>query len=81
MENFKEEAVLVENAVNALLTTAMEFAKLMKVNPYVPLIAASDFLNCFGDTLCGWYHLWMALEASQGLAKADNDREKMFYTG
>jgi len=43
MENFKEEAVLVENAVNALLTTAMEFAKLMKVNPYVRVIAASDF--------------------------------------
>jgi hypothetical protein len=81
MENFKGEAVIVENAVNALLTTAMEFAKLMKVNPFVPLIAACDFLNCFGDTLCGWFHLWMALEATNGLAKADNDRDRMFYTG
>ncbi len=81
MENFKEEAVIVENAVNALLTTAMEFAKLMKVNPYVPLIAASDFLNCFGDTLCGWFHIRAALVATKGLAAADNDRDKMFYTG
>ena len=78
---FKEEAAVVENAINALLMTAMEFAKLMKVNPFVPLIAACDFLNCFGDTLCGWYHLWMALAATEGLAKADNDRDKMFYTG
>lgn len=78
---FKNEAAIVENAVNALAKTAMEFAGLMKTNPFVPLIAACDFLNCFGDTLCGWFHLWSALVATKGLATAGNDRDKMFYTG
>ena len=78
---FKAEAVIIENAVNALVTAAMEFAGLMKTNPSVPLIAACDFLNCFGDTLCGWFLLWSALAAAKGLETADNDRDKMFYTG
>ncbi len=81
IDDLKAEAAIVETAVNTLLMTAMEFAKLMKVNPYVPLIAACDFLNCFGDTLCGWFHLWSALVARKGLATADNDRDRMFYTG
>ena len=81
IDDLKAEAAIVETAVNTLLMTAMEFAKLMKVNPYVPLIAACDFLNCFGDTLCGWFHLWSALVARKGLAAADNDRDRMFYTG
>jgi hypothetical protein len=80
-EAFKAEAVLVESAVNALQASAGEFAGLMASNPFVPFIGACDFLNCFGDTLCGWFHLRSALVATEGLAKADNDREKMFYTG
>ena len=59
----------------------MDFAGLLMKNPFIPLIAACDFLNCVGDALCGWFHLWMALEATKGLAKADKDSDKMFYTG
>ncbi|MCX7981746.1 MAG: acyl-CoA dehydrogenase [Syntrophales bacterium] len=78
---FKEEAEIVEKAVNAIVSTAMNFSQLMKTNPYVPLIAACDFLNCFGDALCGWFHLRSALVAQKALASADLEKEKMFYTG
>jgi len=81
MEEFKGEATVVEGAVNAIVNTAMSFAQLMKTNPFVPLIAACDFLNCFGDALCGWFHLRAAMIAKKALATADNDRDKMFYTG
>lgn len=81
IDGLKEEAAVVETAVNAILTTATDFAGLMGKNPYIPLIGACDFLNCVGDALCGWFHLWMALEATKGLAKAASDRDKMFYTG
>jgi hypothetical protein len=53
----KEEVLIVGTALDALSKAAMDFVGLMKTNPYVPLIAASDFLNCFGDTLLGWYHI------------------------
>jgi hypothetical protein len=80
-DSLKDEAAVVETAVNAILTTAMDFAGLLMKNPFIPLIAACDFLNCVGDTLCGWLHLWMALEATKGLVGADKDSDKMFYTG
>ncbi len=76
----KEETAIVDAALDAIVTTAMEFAGLMKTNPYVPLIAASDFLNCFGDTLVGWYHVWMATVASEKLTNATG-QEKSFYEG
>jgi alkylation response protein AidB-like acyl-CoA dehydrogenase len=81
IDNLKAEAAVVETAINAILQTATDFAGMLGTNPFVPLIAACDFLNCVGDTLCGWFHLWMALEATNGLAKAASDSEKMFYTG
>jgi len=31
--------------------------------------------------LCGWFHLWMGLEATKNLAKTDKESDKMFYTG
>jgi alkylation response protein AidB-like acyl-CoA dehydrogenase len=76
----KEETAIVDAALDAIVTAAMEFAGLMKTNPYVPLIAASDFLNCFGDALLGWYHIWMATVASEKLPNATG-QEKSFYEG
>ena len=81
LDNFKDEAVVVENALNACAGTAMQFSKLIKTNPFVPLIGASDYLNCMGDTLMGWYHLWMARVATENMPKAASDQDKMFYTG
>ncbi|MDD5169344.1 MAG: acyl-CoA dehydrogenase [Syntrophales bacterium] len=78
---FKEETAIVETALDALVKTAMDFAGLMKTNPYVPLIAASDFLNCVGDTLLGWYHMVMATVAAQKLPQATTDQDKAFYSG
>ena len=80
MNILKEETAIVDGALDALLTAAMAFAGLMKTNPYVPLIAASDFLNCFGDTLLGWYHIWMATVAAKKLPEAKG-QEKSFYEG
>ncbi len=80
-EAFKAEAAIVEGALNACAATAMEFAKMMKTTPFVPLIGAADFLNCLSDALVGWLHLWMANAAAQGLANAANDRDKAFYNG
>jgi len=80
-ENFKEEAAIVENALNACAGTAMEFSKLIKTNPFIPLIAAMDYLNCFGDALMGWFHIWMANVATEKLAAAETDQDKAFYTG
>lgn len=81
IDNLKEEAELVEKAINAVLTTATEYAGMMMKNPFIPLIAACDFLNCAGDILCGWLHLWMALEATKALERTDKESNKMFYTG
>ena len=60
IDELKEEAQIVENAINAVAGTALEFSKLIKSNPFVPLINAVDFLNCLGDSLLGWFHIWMA---------------------
>jgi hypothetical protein len=76
----KEETAIVDSALDAILKAAMDFAGLMKTNPFIPLIAASDFLNCFGDTLLGWYHIWMATVAAQKLPEAKG-QEKSFYEG
>jgi hypothetical protein len=59
----------------------MDFAKMMKTTPFVPLIGALDFLNCFSDALVGWLHIWMANVATKGLANATNDKDKAFYSG
>jgi len=77
----KEETAIVDGALDAIVKAAMDFAGLMKTNPFVPLIAASDFLNCFGDTLLGWYHIWMATVAAGKLPQVTTDQEKAFYTG
>jgi alkylation response protein AidB-like acyl-CoA dehydrogenase len=76
----KEETAIVECALDAIVKAATDFAGLMKTNPFIPLIAASDFLNCFGDTLLGWYHIWMATVAAKRLPEAKG-REKSFYEG
>ena len=68
-ENFKNEAATVETALNAVAGMALEFKGLIKTNPFVPLIGACDYLNCFGDALVGWCHLWMANVATQKLAE------------
>lgn len=80
-ENFKAEAEIVEKALNACAATAMEFAKMIKTTPYVPLIGACDYLNCLSDSLVGWLHLWMANEATKGLANATSEKDKAFYIG
>jgi hypothetical protein len=77
----KEEMIIVENAINAIVKTVMDFAGMMKTGPYIPLIAASDFLNCIGDSLLGWHHIWMATVASQKLPAAATDQDKAFYSG
>ncbi len=77
----KEEMIIVEDAINAIVKTVMDFAGMMKTSPYIPLIAASDFLNCIGDSLLGWYHIWMATVASQKLPAAATDQDKAFYSG
>jgi hypothetical protein len=59
----------------------MAFSGLIRKNPFIPLIAAYDFLNCLSEALCGWFHLWMANIAVEGLKNATIDKEKMFYTG
>ena len=77
----KAEAVVVEGALNACAVTAMEFAKMMKTMPFVPLIGAADYLNCISDALAGWLHIWMANAAAKGLETTTNDRDKAFYSG
>ena len=78
---FAAEAAVVEGALNACAGAAMEFAKMMKTTPYVPLIGAADYLNCLSDALVGWLHIWMANAAAKGLSAAANDRDKAFYNG
>jgi hypothetical protein len=81
IDNLKAEAAIVENALNACAGTAMAFGQMIKTNPFVPLVGASDFLKCLGDSLCGWLHIWMAVEATKKLASATTEADKMFYTG
>ena len=80
-EGLKAEAEIVEGALNACAATAMDFAKMMKTTPFVPLIGACDYLNCLSDALVGWLHVWMANVATKGLANATNDKDKAFYSG
>ena len=77
----REEALIVEGAAEALATTSSTLGKVWKTNPSLPLLAASDLLNCFGDTLCGWMHLWMALSAKKALADAKSEEDRLFYQG
>ncbi|HOI06829.1 MAG TPA: acyl-CoA dehydrogenase [Deltaproteobacteria bacterium] len=78
---FKEEAAIVEKAIGKCAETAMTFSALIKTNPFIPLIAAYDYLNCLSEALCGWFHIWMANVATEALKTATIDSEKMFYTG
>ncbi|HPR56548.1 MAG TPA: acyl-CoA dehydrogenase [Deltaproteobacteria bacterium] len=77
----KAEAEIVEKALNACAGTAMQFSQLIRKNPFIPLIAACDFLNCLSEALCGWFHVWMANVALEKLAANPIEKEKMFYTG
>ena len=81
LDVLKAEAVIVENALNACAETALAFAKMIKVTPFVPLIGACDYLNCLGDALVGWLHIWMATQAARNFFTATSDQEKAFYRG
>jgi alkylation response protein AidB-like acyl-CoA dehydrogenase len=80
-ENLKAEAEIVEKALNACAATAMQFSQLIRSNPFIPLVAAADFLNCLSEALCGWFHIWMANVATEKLSAGPIDKEKAFYTG
>ena len=80
-DNFKEEAVIVETAINKCAEAAMTFSAMIRTNPFVPLIAACDYLNCLSEALLGWFHIWMANVATEALKTATLDQEKAFYTG
>ncbi len=80
-DNFKEEAVIVEKALNKCAEAAMTFSALIRTNPFIPLIAAYDYLNCLSEALVGWFHIWMANVATEALKTATLDQEKAFYTG
>jgi alkylation response protein AidB-like acyl-CoA dehydrogenase len=80
-ENFKEEAVIVEKALNKCAETAMTFSSLIRSNPFIPLIGAYDYLNCLSEALCGWFHIWMANVATEKLAANPGEKDKAFYTG
>lgn len=81
IDEIKEEAKIVEDALNALATTSMEFSKMMKSNPFVPLINAYDFLNCMGDALLGWFHIWEAGVACKKLKESPSEKDAAFYKG
>jgi len=80
-DNLKEEAEIVEKALNKCAEAAMTFSSLIKTNPFIPLIGAYDYLNCLSEALVGWFHIWMANVATEKLASATIDAEKAFYTG
>ncbi|HON37465.1 MAG TPA: acyl-CoA dehydrogenase [Desulfomonilia bacterium] len=80
-DNFKEEAAIVEKALNKCAETAMTFSSLIRSNPFIPLIGAYDFLNCLSEALCGWFHIWMANVATEKLAANPGEKDKAFYTG
>ncbi|HNR50206.1 MAG: Acryloyl-CoA reductase (NADH) [Deltaproteobacteria bacterium ADurb.BinA179] len=80
-ENLKEEAAIVEKALNKCAETAMTFSSMIRSNPFVPLIGAYDYLNCLSEALCGWFHIWMANVASEKLAAGASEQDKAFYTG
>lgn len=80
-ENFKEEAAIVEKALNKCAETAMTFSSLIRSNPFIPLISAYDYLNCLSEALCGWFHIWMANVATEKLAANPGEKDKAFYTG
>src|SRR5215813_723574 len=79
--DFKQEARLVEGAVEALATTSLALGSMTKTSAAVPLLGACDLLNCFGDTLSGWLHLRMALIAQKALASAKTEADQLFYKG
>jgi alkylation response protein AidB-like acyl-CoA dehydrogenase len=78
----KEEAAIVEKALNACAETAMAFSGMLKTTPYVPLIGACDYLNCLGDAFVGWLHIKMAIEAAGKFsAQETSEQDKAFYSG
>ena len=81
IDSIKEEAEIVEGAMNAASSTALAFSGMIRNNPFVPLIAAQDYLNCLSEALCGWLHLQMAVAAVKALPKAGSEKDKAFYSG
>lgn len=82
LDAFKKEAEVVEKALNACAEAALAFSKMIKTTPFVPLVGASDFLNCLGDALVGWLHLRIALVAIPKFFAADTgEQDKAFYRG
>jgi len=80
-DNLKAEAEIVEKALNACAATAMQFSQLIKTNPFIPLVAACDYLQCLSEAICGWLHIWMANVATEKLAANPIEQDKLFYTG
>ncbi|MDD5474978.1 MAG: acyl-CoA dehydrogenase [Syntrophales bacterium] len=81
VESLSAEAAVVEAAINACAGTAMEYAGMLKKNPFVPLLGAYDFMHCLSDAITGALHLKMAVTATRALESASLDKEKHFYTG
>jgi len=75
------EANIVERSLSAINMTAMYFSELTYTKPYILHISVSDYLNCVGETLCGWLHIMLAKEAIKGLSSAVNESERMYYWG
>ncbi len=82
LDVLKAEAAIVEGALNACAETAMAFAKMLRTTPFVPLIGACDYLNCLGDSLVGWLHIKIAVEAAKKFSDpATGEQDKVFYRG
>ncbi|MDI6741125.1 MAG: acyl-CoA dehydrogenase [Smithella sp.] len=82
LDALKGEAAIVKDALTACGLTAKDFSKMIGATPYVPLIGASDYLNCLGDALVGWLHLRMATEAvKKFFDPSTSENDKAFYRG
>ena len=81
-DGLKAEAVIVEDALTACGKAALDFSKMIKSTPFVPLIGACDYLNCLSDSIVGWLHLRMAIEATRKFFDASTiENDKAFYRG
>ncbi|MCK9230276.1 MAG: acyl-CoA dehydrogenase [Syntrophales bacterium] len=81
VEGLGAEATIVETALNACVTNAMEYSGMLKTNPFVPLLGAYDYMHCLSDVITGALHLKMAVVAMAALETAAGDRDRNFYTG
>jgi hypothetical protein len=81
-DGLKAEAAIVEDSLTACGKTALDFSKMIKATPFVPLIGACDYLNCLSDSIVGWLHLRMAIEATRKFFDASaTEQDKAFYRG